>query len=561
MCSGGDSWPLTIALPIYRIPNTHFDNKSLDTDSQMRFTMLNILTEPVIRFDWTGGFSSDVSLPEVYAELMGDSVVAFPALRPHQRHAWHAFLVQLGAMAMHRADVGTPPTTAAEWLTLLRGLTADFPGDEPWQLVVDDITKPAFMQPPARSAEREKDYKGIVNTPDELDILVTSKNHDLKSSLAAQARVDDWIFALVTLQTMEGYGGAGNFGVSRMNSGFGSRPAFTLSPSGRPGAHVKSDIITLREQGDSIFHQYPMRPGGIGLLWTVPWDGARSEELTPPDLDPLYIEVCRRVRLRCHAADNRLIGLRTSSKAARIESKALNGQTGDPWTPINIKENKSLTLAAGGFTYNRVVDYLTSADWRQPILFQPTPTEHETQLVARAMVRGQGKTEGYYERIIPLRQRAAQAFGRAGGAQELGDLARERIEQIAKVKGILRLGIATFAAGGRAERPSDEHRSRARPWADKLDEIVDANFFDALQSELEVELDERQVIRNKWLLNGKNGVVDHARRILHTATESIPVPSIQRFRAQVRAESVFEGSLHGSNGLPFLFQRLDQEDE
>ena len=91
--------------------------------------MLNILTEPVIRFDWTGGFSSDVSLPEVYAELMADSVVAFPALRPHQRHAWHAFLVQLGAMAMHRADIATPPTTAAEWLTLLQGLTPDYPDD------------------------------------------------------------------------------------------------------------------------------------------------------------------------------------------------------------------------------------------------------------------------------------------------------------------------------------------------------------------------------------------------------------------------------------------------
>ena len=66
-------------------------------------------------------------------------------------------------------------------------MTPGYPDDEPWQLVVDDITKPAFMQPPASSAEREKDYKSSVATPDELDMLVTSKNHDLKAAVATQA--------------------------------------------------------------------------------------------------------------------------------------------------------------------------------------------------------------------------------------------------------------------------------------------------------------------------------------------------------------------------------------
>ena len=119
---------------------------------------------------------------------------------------------------------------AERWAKLIRGLTPDFPGDEPWQLVVDDITKPAFMQPPARSTERASDYKNTVSTPDELDMLVTSKNHDLKSAVADQASVDDWIFALITLQTMEGFAGAGNYGISRMNGGMSSRPAFSLAP-------------------------------------------------------------------------------------------------------------------------------------------------------------------------------------------------------------------------------------------------------------------------------------------------------------------------------------------
>ena len=257
--------------------------------------MLNVLTEPVIRFDRfdrTKGRTGN-TLPEVYAAMMTNSVLAFTALRPHQRHAWHAFLAQLGAMAMHRAGAGAPPETAPEWLKLLRGLTPNHPRDEPWQMVVNDVTRPAFMQPPAQSDERERDYRNTAGTPDEIDILVTSKNHDLKLAVAVHAEADDWILALVTLQTMEGFSGAGSFGISRMNSGFGNRPAFTLGPSDGPGTHLKRDILALLERRDAILDNHPMKPDGIGLLWTVPWDGAKDEALMPEELDPLYIEVCR----------------------------------------------------------------------------------------------------------------------------------------------------------------------------------------------------------------------------------------------------------------------------
>ena len=179
--------------------------------------MRNILRDRPIRFNRSSGSRAEASLPEVYAALLADGVDAFPALRPHQRHAWHAFLVQLGAMAVHQAGVVDLPSGAGDWEAVIRGLTPDYPGDEPWHLAVDDITKPAFMQPPARSKERGKDYKSAVATPDELDMLVTAKNHDLKSAVAVQAGVDDWIFALITLQTMEGFGGAGNYGISRIN--------------------------------------------------------------------------------------------------------------------------------------------------------------------------------------------------------------------------------------------------------------------------------------------------------------------------------------------------------
>ena len=89
----------------------------------------NVLEDPLIRISTSNGSVVQASLPAVYAALMRDEIDAFPALRPHQRHAWHAFLVQLGALAIHSAGLNGPPDNADEWRRILRGLTAEFPDD------------------------------------------------------------------------------------------------------------------------------------------------------------------------------------------------------------------------------------------------------------------------------------------------------------------------------------------------------------------------------------------------------------------------------------------------
>ncbi len=461
---------------------------------------------------------------------------------------------------MQRAGLSKPPEDADEWRRIIRGLTPDFPDDEPWQLVVDDITKPAFMQPPARSKEREADYKNAVATPDELDMLVTSKNHDLKSGVATQSAVDDWIFALITLQTMEGFSGAGNYGISRMNGGMSSRPAFSITPDTRPGAHARRDIEVLLE-----LHK---EGNGHCLLWTLPWDGSPAEALLLNALHPLYLEVCRRIRLRLDDAGE-LSAVRASSKAARIESKAGKGVTRDPWTPIDTKEAKSLTLANGGFRYDRTVEYLFSPNWQRPTLLAPTDSEIRSDrpltLVARGMVRGQGKTEGYYERMIPVRKRSKSAMLRGGGTDDIGQIATKRIEQIGIVQRILSHAIQVFLAGGDRNASSPEHRKLARPWLNRLDETIDSGFFNDLQVEFEQEdPEERERIRNRWLLNKQeeDGVVDHARRILNDAIDSLPCQSILRHKARAAAEGLFEGRIRGNGGLPFLFpERGDNYDD
>ena len=525
--------------------------------------MLSIITEPAIRMATRERSDVRASLPETYAALMRDEVESFPALRPHQRHAWHAFTVQLGAMALHRAELDEPPTDAEAWREIIRGLTPDFPDDEPWRLVVDDITKPAFMQPPASSEKKMADYKSAVETPDELDMLVTSKAHDLKPSVAADAKADDWIFALISLQTAEGFMGAGNYGIARMNGGLGNRPAFSITPSARHGAHVRRDISALLEYRERLLDDYMMRDeNGVDLSWVRAWDGAKAEAFTLGDIDPFCIEICRRIRLNAGRGGS-IRAVRATSKGPRIEARKSNGDVGDPWTPINQKEGKSLTLGAGGFTYKRMVDYLISADWRWSPMMEQTMSEksspQDMQVVARAMVRGQGKTEGYHERIIQVREKTVRAHSRTGGLDEIGTIANDRIKQVAIVQRILRHAVSVAAAGGNADKVGDEHRARANRWANRLDDVVDADFFNALQDEFDLgDQDERDKVRAEWL----NGVViKGARGLLDQACDSLPCPSIQRLRARVRARGLFEGRLRGGSGLPFLFDNKDSNND
>ena len=131
--------------------------------------MFSLLKDGLFRVRLKDSSASELSLPQVYEAMSRDEVSAFVALRPHQRHSWHAFLAQLGAMACHQAGIAKPPTAAAEWHKLFQSLTPDFPDDEPWCLLVDDLSKPAFMQSPLAGELAE--YKNTARAPDDIGRL------------------------------------------------------------------------------------------------------------------------------------------------------------------------------------------------------------------------------------------------------------------------------------------------------------------------------------------------------------------------------------------------------
>jgi CRISPR system Cascade subunit CasA len=206
---------------------------------------MNLLVDPVFRVRTSEGIGRH-DLPELMALLGEDKVESLPGLQRHQEDAFHVFLCYLAGAVLARSEASEPRQDADYWREGIRDLTRQegCADDSAWTLVVEAQTKPAFMQPPAPDkATFERDYKPKAATPDALDVMQTqtAKNHDVKSTRSTPSDQEAWLFALINLQTTIGYMSAKTYGISRMNSGSGSRPFVTWRgvTSIRPQIHPR----------------------------------------------------------------------------------------------------------------------------------------------------------------------------------------------------------------------------------------------------------------------------------------------------------------------------------
>jgi len=486
---------------------------------------MNLMTEPLIQTD-----QGMQSLPGLLAAMARGEVTSFPALRPHQRPAWHMFLVQLSTLALSHAGATDLPEDEESWRAALRELTADFPDDAPWHLVVEDRGKPAFLQPPDPGDLRWHE----VATPDALDMLITSRNHDLKREIAHDAALQDWIFALVSLQTMEGFGGAGNYGVARMNGGSSSRVMIALAPATGGGRVIDPSAWWRRE----VKHLLSGRDGlsGQALLWCRSWP--EGQQLDLPGLDPLFIEVCRRVRLT--EGDGGLHAERTTSKAARIAAKEAKGITQDPWAPVHLGEAKTLTLGERDWTYGLLTELLYSGKWQMPPLAKEAPQEKDGAmvLVAEAFARGNSKTDGFKSRVIPV----PKAVRKVMFDTEAIDLSDEQINRIDQMDKALRDGLALIAAEGVREKLGKAEYARTAPAQAALHRVADALFFPTLWDKLAAgSKDGRHEAHMRFLRKLAQAARDEFTR----AAPGIPCARIMRPRAEVRGRAALNVRLAG----------------
>ena len=505
--------------------------------------MHNLILDPLIRVRMVDGSIEAASLPEVYAALIEDRVAAFPGLRPHQRHAWHAFLAQLSAIALHRAGLRTPPDSAAAWRALLRRLTGTFDRDEPWRLVVEDPARPAFMQCPAPAGLQA--YRNRRETPDDLDRLITARNHDLKRSVAVNSAPDDWVFTLIDVQTMAGFLGGGHYGIARMNGGYSARPCLGLAPAGGgPGAHLAHDLRRMLAARGDLLRRHPFEPDhGLALLWLHPWDGEQALDLQ--SLDPYFLEICRRIRLQ--ATGTGLVARTALSSKPRIDAKALRGDVGDFWTPVRVEDggSRAFSLSAAGFRFDRLAALLL--DFRQPPAMNVDPGgSPDWRLVARGVAGGQGKTHGYHERTdIVLAAETVEALRGSGRRDDLAELAEAQGREVSEVVMALRYGVAVACnAGGAPDMLRGAERTRA--YERRLIAMADARFFPALQARF-LTRDRRAAVSLR--LSFAQRLVRAAERLLDEAAASVPCPAIYRLRARTQAARAFRRRLRRAESV------------
>jgi CRISPR system Cascade subunit CasA len=515
----------------------------------MRGKVLNLLDEPLIRIRRTGGAAIErVTLPELLVLLADDAVASFPALRAHQRFPWHAFLVQLAAIALHQAGHTEPPASAAAWADLLRALTPDHPDDAPWCLVAP-YDRPALLQAPAAGEALEWFGRSqpAIETPDGLEQAVLpliTRNHDLKNSCLVESEADDWLFSLVDVQTMSSYS-IKYPGVVRMGSGTGTRTCFTIRPPGGVGAWFIRDVRSLATVGPD---------GRPGLVWLEPWTG--TETIPVQDLHPFFIEICRQVRLVIR--NHRIAALQRGDAKPRVGDKStrdrMRGVVDDPWLPIEIgsrnqRDSRDLPAAiavrGSGLGYALVVKMLDPELVKLARL--ASVTSHDVDeglyLCASSVAHHykQSKTEGYHERRIPI-SKAIKRLLSVGAADQIAAAGRARVELAGELaKWVLRPALYCLLRDGKeAERLTSKQREnldrQADGWLARLDHEVDTTFFSDLWREFETEdAAERERMREDWL----QGRIEKAAAILGEACRAVPLASIHRYRARTRAKGLF----------------------
>lgn len=502
----------------------------------------DLLTEPLIGVEYREGKRERLSVPAILSALSTEKELEFTALQAHQMHAWHAFLVQLAALAVHANGDGRIEGSADQWREAILLLTRG--SIEPWFLVVEDLSVPAFLQPPVPEAAIEV-LKNASLSPDELDVLVTAKNHDQKRRRIRAPSPEHWVFMLVSLQTTQGFSGKSQYGIARMNGGFSNRPGIGVAPDAGWSRRFVRDVKLLTELRGDLVRRFEYRDSdGASLLWIEPWDGASF--LSPIECDPFFIEICRRVRLiRVRGS---ITARSVGSERARIEARQLKGNLGDPWMPIRRQDSAALT--APNLSYKLLQEVLFGNAY-QPSAASAVRAEDGSvpTLVARVLARGQGGTEGLHERIIPFPPKARRLFATPDGRNRLGLTAQRWVEIVATVRGkVLRPALIVLLQGG-PDTPNYQDK-RCDALSGSLDRGVDEIFFEALFDSIDREPAEAE---RDWTAR----VIELGRQIFREAAGSLPLPSIHRYRAISRAERFFEGA--SRKQFPDLFREKGEE--
>lgn len=460
---------------------------------------MHLLTDPVFHVTTTGGHRA-VSLPDLLTLLGDDAIESIDHIQRHQQDAFYVFLASLAAMAIarfpHHADPNPWIQPPDFWRDRLRRL-ADPWGDTAWQLIQDDWSIPAFLQPPLTDSGSPivmNDDTLIIHSPDSLDYIRSAQNHEIKNQRGYTAPIDQWIYSLISLQTFANYRGRGHHGNFRA---VGARNVIEVTRSLRFGLRWQDAVRRLLTYRDEYIASFLTdSPSLIPLLWLVPWKNDHSEpqdshasQIPATLLDPLAIEVCRRVRLR--RTDKGYEAIELTSQHKRVNSQTVHN---DPWNPLKYGKNTDTPNAfvlrnSQGFTASILSQLIfAQGGWHPAAMQIPCPDWPDGDLwfTASAVAYDSQKHQsaGYHNVAIRIPHTVVNdIFGGTASQASWGALSQSLINRAGDIHQILEQTLTQAAphkAGQSQSGTLSQYAAYVKQACERFTKSWEAQFFDFL---------------------------------------------------------------------------------
>ena len=239
-----------------------------------------------------------------------------------------------------------------------------------------------------------------------------------------------------------------------------------------------------------------------------------------------------------------------------MDAQALKGNLGDPWVPINLgkADPSALTVSGNGFDYRLAQRVLLGQDLTKPLALKELPEEkgRDTEIYMAVLVRGQGKTEGLHERIIPLPHTIAVQLPFDADEDDdpgvtLAILSRDMVELAGEARKVLRQAVLVYLQG--PEHPNFK-KSHAAPVVSRFDRAIDEQFFVRLFAATEVGSEEAS---HRW----QRFLRDEADKLARSVWDQTTPPSARREKARAASEAVLFGGLR--KRLPGAFPEPEQD--
>jgi CRISPR system Cascade subunit CasA len=423
----------------------------------------NLLDTRLIPVERKTGSRDILTLPEVLEALSHDELESFMDLKAHQNAAIDMFFAHLGVLGV---DIGADGKGIIASAEVWRERMLKIAPMECWQLWSPDTIVSCFMQPGMDQEEFQKtvENKGRIYSPDEIGVLIVSKNHTVKFSAMAAPSAWNWVASLIETQTLSGFDGRSLYGIPRMNGGLSTRFRVATYTDMSASGKWNSDVRKILDMLPDIYREFPhFSEDGlhIGATWASFWDG--SEQIPTRNLHPLYVDVCRRIKLGLDE-DGRMFAVTAGSSSTRVPHLDLKGVFGDPWAPLtnaNYKENARketseawTSLSPSAIPVRLLSNIVTGSEGvRQSMLqrFAKGDLGKPAFFCLSAILRGQGETYGYHDFVIPIPAHAVFKLSSRVELDALGARSRAMLSQASAADAALKFGVYRFCQPEKAE--------------------------------------------------------------------------------------------------------------